>query len=66
MVLRLPGQPDAGELRRAVEKALSSGEDWGTLEVEVFPGRRGTLLLIHPAAGVYIREDAVWFLSVQR
>ena len=66
VALRLPGQPDAGQLRRAVEEAFSSGEDWGALEVEVFPGRRGTLLLIHPAAGMYIREDAVRFLSVQR
>ena len=63
MALRVPGQPDDGELRRAAERALGDEEDWGAVEIEVFPGREGTLLLVHPAAGLYIREDAVRFLT---
>ena len=63
MALRLPGRPDEAELRRAAERALDTGEDWGAVEIEVFPGREGTLLLVHPAAGLYIREDAARFLA---
>ena len=64
LALRVPGQPDDEELRRAAERAMDTGEDWGAVEIEVFPGREGTLLLVHPAAGLYIREDAVRFLSL--
>lgn len=65
VALRVPGRPDDGELYRAAERAMGSGADWGTVEIEVFPGRKGTLLLIHPASGLYIREDAVRFLTVR-
>ena len=65
VALRLPGRPDDGELRRAAEQALGEGEDWGAVEIEVLPGRKGTLLLVHPAAGLYIREDALRFLTVR-
>ena len=64
--LCLPGRPDRREIRRAVAGVLGPETDWGAVEVEVFPGRETTLLLVHPAAGVYIREDAVRFLLVRR
>ena len=65
VALRVPGRPDDSELRRAAERALGPGENWGAVEIEVFPGRKGTLLLVHPASGLYIREDAVRFLTVR-
>ena len=66
LALRMPGRPDAGEIRAAVDRAVAAPEDWGALEVEIFPGREGTLLLVRPAAGTYIREDALRFLAVRR
>ena len=62
-VLLLPGPADETALRRAAERARTE-TDWGALEIEIFPGRAGTLLLIRPAAGLYIKEDAVRFVAL--
>ena len=61
-----PGLPCPEQIRRAVAEALGPGTDWGALEIEIFPGREATLLLIRPAGGLYIKEDAVRFLLVHR
>ena len=60
----VPGRPGTEQIRRAAAEALGPGTDWGTLEIEIFPGREATLLLVRPAGGLYIREDAVRFLLV--
>ncbi len=55
LALRIAGEPDARRIRQAAGS-------WGALEVEVFPGRGETLLLIHPAEGVYIDRRAAELL----
>ncbi len=62
LALQVPGRPDTPEAERLIRAALGGQSGWGALEIEIFPGRDGTLLLAHPARGVYIREDAVRFL----
>ena len=62
LALRVPGRPDAPEAERLIRSALRGQGEWGILEIEIFPGRDGTLLLAHPANGVYISEDAIRFL----
>ena len=62
VAVHVPGRPDPREAEHLARCALSEGEDWGALEVEIFPGREDTLLLIHPAEGVYIDRSAVRFL----
>ena len=64
LALRVPGHPDDREALRLVREALD-GPDWGALEVEIFPGGQETLLLIRPAAGIYIDERAVRFLAAR-
>ena len=61
LALRLPGQPEVAEAERQVRAAL--GEDVGVLEIECFPGRESTLVLAHPAEGMYISRDAMRFLA---
>lgn len=55
LALRIAGEPDARRIRQAAG-------GWGALEVEVFPGRGETLLLIHPAEGVYMDRRAAELL----
>lgn len=55
LALRIAGEPDPQRIRQAAGS-------WGTLEVEVFPGRGETLLLIHPAEGVYMDRRAAELL----
>ena len=62
MALLLPGSPDDEYAEVLVRRALAGQDDWGTLEIERFPGRDSTLLLVHPAEGVYIRREALRFL----
>jgi len=65
LALQVTGRPGAEEAERLVRSALGTDADWGELEIEVFPGRKDTLLLAHPALGTYISEDAVRFLAVR-
>ena len=65
MAMLTSGHPEADEAWRLVRSALAGGPDWGVLEIEVFPGRDATLLLVHPAGGTYISKDAVRFLAVR-
>ena len=65
LALRLPGQPEAQEAERQVRAALGEDDQWGTLEIECFPGREGTLVLAHPAEGMYISRDAVRYLAAR-
>ena len=65
LAVRVPGLPSDDQAEAIVRAALAPRDDWGALEIEVFPGRKGTLLLVHPASGLYIREDAVRFLTVR-
>ncbi len=62
IALWVSGLPDHRRARALVRRALD-GADWGALEIEIFPGRDGTLLLAHPAQGVYIEENALRFLA---
>ena len=66
LALLAPGAPDGAEAAELVRHALGEDADWGALEIEMFPGRDGTLLLARPAAGIYIRSAAVRFLSRRR
>lgn len=64
LALQVAGRPGTAEAEALVRSAL--GEcDWGAMEIEIFPGREGALLLAHPAEGTYIRKDALLFLSVR-
>ena len=63
LALYVPGRPDVREAARLARDAVGNMGNWGTLEVEMFPGREETLLLIHPAGGIYISESAVRFLA---
>ena len=63
VALYVPGRPDSREAERLARSAVEDAADWGALEIEMFPGREDTLLLIHPAEGVYIARSAVRFLS---
>ncbi|MBO6040839.1 MAG: hypothetical protein J6P58_06475 [Oscillospiraceae bacterium] len=62
VALRVPGTPDSAAAEALVRSALSGRESWGALEIEIFPGRESTLLLAHPADGVYITKEALRFL----
>ena len=62
LALVLPGHPNPGEAERLIRASL--GEAWGALEVEEFPGRGETLLLIRPARGVYIDRRAAELLGL--
>lgn len=66
LALRVLGQPDAAEAERLIRSAMGGERGWGVLEIEMFPGREGTLLLAHPARGVYISRDALCFLLCGR
>ena len=66
LALQVQGRPDSAEAARLIRSALQGQPGWGVLEIEIFPGRDGTLLLARPASGVYIREDAVRFLLAGR
>ena len=59
LALRVDGRPSAGEAERLVRGALGDRADWGVLEIEIFPGKIGTLLLARPSDGMYIRRDAL-------
>ena len=63
LTLCVPGQPDAEETGRLVRSALREHGELGAVEVEILPGRRDTLLLVHPAEGLYIDRRAAEFLS---
>ena len=65
VALRVPGQPDDREAERLARSAPETGS-WGILEVEIIPGREETLLLIHPARGVYISAGAARILDRYR
>ena len=65
LALRLPGQPETAEAERQVRAVLGEDSDWGILEIEFFPGRESTLILAHPAEGMYISRDAVEFLAAR-
>ena len=65
LALQLPGRPEAEEAERQVRAALGEDDHWGILEIECFPGREGTLVLAHPAEGMYISRDAVRFLAAR-
>ena len=64
LALQVSGRPGTAEAEALVRSALG-GCDWGAMEIEIFPGREGALLLAHPAEGTYIRKDALLFLSVR-
>ena len=66
LALLIPGRPDSAEALRLIRSALRGRPCWGVTEIEIFPGRDATLLLAHPARGVYIREDAVRLLLAGR
>ncbi|MBR6208363.1 MAG: hypothetical protein IKQ69_05140 [Oscillospiraceae bacterium] len=57
------GCPDGEEALGLVRAALRERGDFGAVEVEMLPGKRETLLLIHPAAGVYIDRRAAEYLT---
>ena len=63
LALRLPGCPGPEEAERQVRTALGTETDWGILEIELFPGGRETLALVHPARGTYIDARAAAFLA---
>lgn len=62
LALRVPGRPDPARAK-ALAHAVKEAAGWGALEVEIFPGREESLLLIHPAAGIYIAEGALALLA---
>lgn len=62
LTLCVPGRPDASEAGRLVRALLAERGGAGAVEVEILPGRRETLLLVHPARGVYIDRRAAAFL----
>ena len=65
MALRVAAPPDE-KARAALARALAKVcPDWGALEVEILPGSRETLLLIHPAAGAYIDRRAAELLATR-
>ena len=66
VALRVPGCPDGAEARRLVCAAMGADPDWGVMEIEIFPGRDGALVLAHPSEGVYIRSDALALLLAGR
>ena len=65
VALRVPGQPSRPEMERLARSA-APGAEWGALEVEIFPGREESLLLIHPARGIYISREMIQILSRYR
>ena len=65
LALCLPGQPNETEAERQVRAVLGEEPGWGTLEIECFPGRDSSLILVHPAEGTYISRDAVRFLAAK-
>ena len=62
LALRVPGTPDGAEAAELVRLALADTSRWGVLEIDSFPGRGETLLLVRPAAGTYIRPEALRIL----
>ncbi|MBR6115102.1 MAG: hypothetical protein IKQ10_07970 [Oscillospiraceae bacterium] len=66
LAVRVPGLPSDDQAEAIVRAALAPRDDWGALEIEIFPGREGTLLLARPARGVYITADALRFLVRRR
>ena len=65
LALRIAGQPEAAEAETLVRAALGGRRSWGTLEIELFPGRKETLVLARPASGIYIKKDALAYLAVR-
>ena len=65
LALRVAGQPEPAEAEALVRAALGAGCIWGTLEIELFPGRKETLVLARPASGIYISRDALAYLAVR-
>lgn len=63
LALCVPGCPDRAEATALVRSALREQGASGAVEVELLPGRRDTLLLIHPAAGLYIDSRAAAVLA---
>ncbi len=63
LALRVPGRPAPTEAETLVRSVLGAGNSWGTLEIELFPGREETLVLAHPATGIYISRDALAYLA---
>ena len=66
LALRVPGAPDGAEAAELVRAALKGTARWGVLEIDIFRGRGETLLLVRPAAGTYIRPEALRFLLRSR
>lgn len=61
IVLCLPGRPRRWELRALVRQRCA---DWGTVEIEIYPGAGECLVLAHPAGeSVYLAAGAAALLA---
>lgn len=64
VALRLPGCPKRSEAEAAVRRALGAHRGI-VMEIELFPGRRESLVLAHPAGEeVYITKNALCCLAM--